>query len=173
MTEVERQKMMSVIDLDIKAIEKNEEYLLKKFRKLSARGKEDVITQLNISLNSDLKYSKPQENDKKIRKLAVTEQLDWYELDKLIGKDQRDEIADYILELYNFEPKNRRRGNPRYPSSRYEKLSLFSKRKVIDRINSFLNPVSESGSKCVGYDRGCIGTDNIINLSRKTFKREV
>lgn len=43
-------ELQSQTDIDLKAIEKNPNYLLKKFNQLSQRGKESLIDYLNINL---------------------------------------------------------------------------------------------------------------------------
>ncbi|SHI84025.1 hypothetical protein [Lutispora thermophila] len=135
MTDSERQKMMLDIEYDLKAIAENEKYLLYKFRKLSVRGKENVIMQLNIALKSDLEYPERPEDDKTkvlFNEYGVTTDA-YFRLPFHIQA----EINDCIYELFKLEPSYK--GKRCKIGNMYKRLSPLSKRIASERINKLLN----------------------------------
>lgn len=170
MTDLEIKQIIKNTEIDLMAITQNPDYLITKFKKLSQRGKEEVLDCLNKQLYYDSKIDNSKPNfkvpknkvkDNEFSKFTVTDGIQIYNKCELLDKNQFRVIEEYITELYKLEPK-KRGGHPRYYSSKYEKLSLFSKRKVIDRINKLLNPTLESTEKKVLSN--IANTENVIQI---------
>jgi len=169
MTDSERKKMMLDIENDLKAIAENEKYLLYKFRKLSARGKENVIMQLNIALKSDLEYpERPEDNKIKVifNEHGVITDAYW----KLPSHIQG-EIKDCIYELFKLEPSYK--GKRCTLSGMYKRLSPLSKRIASERINKLLNSDIEAPKKQEISNQNPFKTAIVIDFqSKKAVNKE-
>lgn len=151
-------ELLNQTDIDLKAIEKNPNYLIKKFSQLPQRGKESLIDCLNINLRLAIKYAE-NENSKNEQISEFTQNEN---LSSIKGTDilkinshydtEKDILDKYcklsklnmlgftkaIKELLSLEPK-RRGCQPSSISSMYERLSLTSKVKITNLINEILD----------------------------------
>lgn len=158
MSSRETTEIQNRTDIDLKAIEKNPNYLIKKFSQLPQRGKENLIDCLNINLSLAIKYAE-NENSKNEQISEFTQKKTLYNIkgtDILkinshydTGKDILDKYRQLsklnmlgfekaIKELLSLEPKRRGR-QPSCILDMYERLSLTSKVKITNLINEILD----------------------------------